>query len=307
MGPAMHKSANVALCGVYDVLSERAQVLANRYDVAAYTSYDEVLEDSDIDAVYISTPTVYHKELCILAAKAGKHVLCEKSLAMDPSEAQEIAAACRKSGVAIMEGFMYRHHTQHSFVQNMVKQGEIGEPWLFSAWFGFPSFPPSDFRMNKAMGGGALLDAGAYVINAARFSFRSEPASSHAYLQLNKDGLDMRGTAILDFGGGRTAEVAFGMNNSYKNSYSIWGTKGEITLLRAFSIPAWEQPVAVIKNQGLKREYILPACDHFAEELKGFATLIQEQKYDYDEPILQAKALDLLRVGEKCDKRPHHD
>lgn len=299
MAPALHKSASAVLRGVYDVLGERAQALAKQYEVIVYPSFGKVLEDLDIDAVYISTPTGYHKELCVSAAKAGKHILCEKSLAMDPAEAREIAAVCRKSGVMLMEGFMYRHHTQHSFVQNMVKQGEIGEPWLFSAWFGFPSFPPADFRMNKAMGGGALLDAGAYVVNAARFFFQSEPASSHACLQLDQAGLDMRGTAILDFGGDRIAEVAFGMNNSYKNSYSIWGTKGEITLLRAFSIPAWEQPVAVIKNQGLKREYVLPACDHFTAELDAFSAFIREQKYDYDEPVYQAMALDLLRAGKQ--------
>ncbi len=303
MAPAMNQSKTVRIHGVYDVNRDRSSALAKQYGAHVFTELEDVLADSAVDAVYIATPTAYHKELCISAAKAGKHILCEKSLAMNSGEALEIVAACKKGAVLLREGFMYRHHSQHQFAYDMVQKGEIGDPVLFSAWFGFPSFPESDFRMQKDLGGGAVLDAGAYVVNAARFFFKREPVSCHSYTHLNADGLDVRGSAIMDFGGGQTANLAYGMNKSYKNSYSIWGTKGELTLLRAFSIPAWEIPVCQIINQGLKREYSLAACNHFSGELEDFANAAQKNEFDFDEAVHQAKSLDMLRTANQSENK----
>lgn len=285
----------MAIEGFFDIDVPKAETLAMQYGVKAYASLDDLLTVPHLDAVYIATPTISHKELCLRAAQAGKHILCEKSLAMNAAEAEEIALGCQKQGVLIKEGFMYRHHTQHQFVKDMVTQGEIGMPVLFSACFGFPSFPPGDFRMNTQLGGGARLDAGAYVINAARFFFGREPVSSHSYVLWNEQELDIQGNAIADFGLGQTAQLAYGMNNSYKNTYTIWGTKGEIALLRAFSIPSWELPVCRIKTQGLQKEYNLPSCDHFAAELEDFATAIRHNSFNYEEIVFQSRALEMLR------------
>jgi NDP-hexose-3-ketoreductase len=274
MAPAMAKCECTEIQGFFDIDTSKAKKFAHEYGAQAYPTLDVMLGDKSINAVYIATPISTHEELCRKAAEAGKHILCEKSLALTPEQDRRIRDYCAKSGVYLMEGFMYQYHSQHQFVRDMIAKGEIGEPRVFQAWFGFPPFPPTDFRMQKELGGGALLDAGAYVIHAAKNFFGREPVCEHRVLHHDQNGLDMHGSILMDFGNNQTAQLSFGMNNSYKNSYSVWGTKGEITLLRAFSIPEHHIPICRIVNQGLVREYQLQPCNHFVEELKAFASRI---------------------------------
>lgn len=277
MAPAMAKSGVSEITGFFDLDSRKAEALGQAYGAPAFRELAELLNSKEVDAVYIATPISTHAELCKAAADSGKHILCEKSLALNPEQDAEIRAYCQSKGVRLLEGFMYQYHTQHGFVREMIAQGEIGEPVLFQAWFGFPPFPETDFRMIKELGGGALLDAGAYVIHAAKNFFGREPVSEHRAITYNGKGLDIQGSILMDFGLGQSALLSYGMNNSYKNSYSVWGTQGEITLLRAFSIPEQEIPLCRIVNQGLTREYKLQPCNHFVEELKAFHTLINER------------------------------
>lgn len=277
MAPAMAKSDVSDMIGFYDLDHAKAQTLASAYNAAVFDDLDDLLACARINAVYIATPISTHAELCKKAADHGKHILCEKSLALNPSQDAEIRKYCDARGVCLLEGFMYQYHTQHGFVREMIAKGEIGEPVLFQAWFGFPPFPDTDFRMKKEMGGGALLDAGAYVIHAAKNFFGREPETEHRVITYNHNGLDIQGSILMDFGKGQSALLSYGMNNSYKNSYSIWGTRGEITLTRAFSIPEHHIPVCRIVVQGLVREYQLQPCNQFVEELKAFHKLINER------------------------------
>jgi predicted dehydrogenase len=288
MAPAMQKCENTEIIGFYDLNKSKADELASIYKAKAYTKLDDLLADRTVEAVYIATPIATHFELCIKAAEAGKHILCEKSLAMNSEQVNNIITACRNYGVSIFEGFMYQFHDQHNFVREMINQGEIGDPILFQAWFGFPPFSEPNFRMNKDMGGGAILDAGAYVIHSARTFFGYEPVNINSIISYDKD-LDIFGSALLDFGHNKIAQLSFGMNNSYKNCYSIWGTKGEITLLKAFSIPEYEIPICRIVNQGLVREYQLKPCNHFIKELEYFCKYHSELQED--ELLNQAYAM----------------
>lgn len=277
MAPAMAKSGASSIVGFYDLNFEKAESLSQIYRAAAFQNLEDLLQSADIDAVYIATPISAHAGLCKVAADHGKHILCEKSLAINQEQDSEIRSYCEAKGVNLLEGFMYQYHTQHSFVREMIAQGEIGDPVVFYAWFGFPPFPESDFRMKKELGGGALLDAGAYVIHAARSFFGRDPVEEKRIVSYNDDGLDISGSILMDFGQGQSALLSYGMNNSYKNSYSIWGTKGEITLLRSFSIPEYEVPVCRVVNQGLTREYKLQPCNHFVAEIAAFNALINEK------------------------------
>ena len=274
MAPAMAKCECTEIQGFFDLDVSKAERFAHEYAAQAYPTLEAMLGDKTIDAIYIATPISTHEELCMKAAKAGKHILCEKSLSLNPEQDKRIRDYCAQSGIYLMEGIMYQYHSQHQFVRDMIANGEIDEPRVFQAWFGFPPFPPTDFRMQKDLGGGALLDAGAYVIHAAKNFYGREPISEQRILHHDQNGLDMHGSIMMDFGNSQTALLSFGMNNSYKNSYSIWGTKGEITLLRAFSIPEHHIPICRIVNQGLVREYQLQPCNHFVEELKFFASTV---------------------------------
>jgi len=300
MGPALVKCDKTKLVGCFDTNPERAKAASVKFGGTPYESLENLLADSRIKAVYIATPIATHAEICLAAAAAGKHILCEKTLAMNPQQTKTVIEACRSRGLVLEEGFMYKHHTQHKFVRDIIDSGELGEALLFQAWFGFPPFPEQDFRMRKDMGGGVILDAGAYTVHAARTFFSREPIRIFSSVSYNKQGLDMHGSVLMEFGGRQTAQLNFGMDNAYKNSYSIWCSKGEIWLKRAFSIPSFEIPVCYIKTQGLIREYQLAPCDHFEMELQSFCRSIESGVYDYEDISNQAAALYEVRQQSGC-------
>ena len=222
------------------------------------------------DAVYISTPNAVHAETVFLAAKNKKHILCEKSLGINLKEVEEMVQCCKENNVALFEGFMYQFHTQHQFVKKLIQDGEIGIPFHFQASFGFPPINENDFRYKKELGGGVVLDAGSYPIHSARHFFGKEPISSNAILENEGHEVEIRGTVLLNFGKSRTASLIFGFNNMYQSKYSIWGTKGMITLDRAYAVPSNFNPTCILEKQGFKEVYTLNACDHFIEENKIF-------------------------------------
>ncbi|NLW19638.1 MAG: Gfo/Idh/MocA family oxidoreductase [Candidatus Cloacimonetes bacterium] len=298
MAPAMAKCEQVYMAGCYDNDPAKAKALAQNHGIRAYDSLTQLLEDTSIDAIYVATPTVSHQEICLAAAAAGKHILCEKSLAMDLGQAQNMVDACKARGLSLVEGFMYRHHAQHKYVQEQICGGELGKPWLFEAWFGFPALPQTDFRRNKNLGGGVILDAGAYTVHAARNFFGREPRRIVSVIHHDENGLDIQGRVLMDFGDQQSAQLAFGMDNGYKNSYSIWCEKGEIWLKRAFSMPASELPVCFVKTQGLLREHQLAPCDHFLEELKAFCGLDDAgREAHYLDIIGQAEAMSQIAAA----------
>lgn len=295
MGPTIARSNKAHLVGCFDTDALSAETATKKFGCQSYVSLEDLLGDRQVEAVYIATPIVSHAEICLAASAAGKHILCEKTLAMTPEQTNEVIKACRNRGLVLEEGFMYRHHTQHTFVRNMIESGELGEALLFQAWFGFPPFPAQDFRMRKDMGGGAILDAGAYTVHAARTFFSREPIRTSSNICYNEQGLDVQGSVLMDFGRCQAAQLGFGMNNSYKNSYSVWCSKGEIWLKRAFSIPPNEVPICYVRTQNLTREYQLEPCDHFALELQAFCSSIERGVNDYDDISNQSAALFKLK------------
>ena len=134
---------------------------------------------------------------------------------------------------------MYQFHTQHQFVKKLIQDGEIGIPFHFQGSFGFPPINENDFRYKKELGGGVVLDAGSYTMHAARHFFGEEPISSHAILENEGHEVEIRETVLLNFGESRTANLIFGFNNMYQSKYSIWGTKGIITLERLSYDKTW--------------------------------------------------------------------
>jgi predicted dehydrogenase len=243
--------------------------LAAGFDCQAVEGYEELVARSDIDAVYIALPISLHARWAIEAAKNGKHVLCEKTLSPSLRETKEILSTCKQAGVALLEGFAYQFHPQHKAFDDLVASGGIGEPVLFQAWFGFPPID-SAHRYDPSLGGGALLDAGAYTVHSARRFFRAEPAVLSADLEKGDKDVEIYGAAHLKFGKTQSALVAFGFNHMYRNCYSIWGTEAAATITRAFSIPSHFAPTMVIERQGRREEITLPPADHFRREVEAF-------------------------------------
>ena len=144
-----------------------------------YGSYQALLADPEIDAVYIPLPNELHKPWVIAAASAGKHILCEKPLALDARKALAMAEHCQKCGVILMEAFMWRHQERSLGIRKLVRDGTIGELRLVRSSFSFP-ISASDWRLDPARGGGALWDVGCYGVNTARFFTGEEPGRCHA-------------------------------------------------------------------------------------------------------------------------------
>lgn len=289
--PAILKSEHCELAVCIHRNADKKAELVAAYGCDFATSLEEALQLYAFDAVYISTPIGLHKESILIAANAGKHILCEKSLVSELEDAHQVVAACSSNGVALFEGFMYQFHTQHQVVRKMIADGAIGKPFHFQAWFGFPPIGANDFRYNKQLGGGALLDAGSYTIHAARHFFDSEPAQVFAVLENEGTEVETRATIMLDFGASRTAHLVCGFNNMYQNKYEIWGTTGKLSLSRAFAVPPNFSSTLVIEQQGQKEEVAMPQCDHFKEELDFFVlhcSDLEQQQIWYKEILNQA-------------------
>jgi len=299
MIPALIKSeySEVSVCVDTDCSKEK--IIKSKFNLPFVTSLSEAIKLYDFDVVYISTPIGTHKELIFESVNYNKNIICEKSLASNIEETKEIINVCKEKNIAIFEGFMYQFHHQHKLVKELINNGEIGEPFHFQAWFGFPPLPENNFRYNKSLGGGALLDAGAYVVHSARKFFNSEPVNVFSSLDfMNKD-VEIRGTALLEFENKKTASLVFGFDNMYQNKYCIWGNKGVLTLERAFSVPADFQSKIHLITQNKDNIIKTKPCNHFLKEIEYFINnyrINKVKEFWRTEIINQSKVMNLISV-----------
>jgi predicted dehydrogenase len=209
----------------------------------AYGSYDALLADPEIDAVYVPLPNELHKPWVMAAADAGKHVLCEKPLALDPRQALAMAEHCRKRGVILMEAFMWRHQERTLRIRQMVQDGNIGELLLIRSSFSFP-IAPEAWRLDPARGGGALWDVGCYGVNTARFFAGEEPRRFRSFARFGPSGVDMSLTALLEFPSGVLAQIDCSFEQPYRCHYELSGTRGLIDVPLAYLPAAGTNPAA---------------------------------------------------------------
>src|SRR6185369_13656332 len=170
--PGMRKAARCEVVAVGSRDGELARGFADELGIArAHDSYEALLADPDVDAVYIPLPNHLHREWTLAAARAGKHVLCEKPIALSAADAEQMVAACESAGVRLMEAFMYRLHPSWLGVRSLLAAGRIGRLQSVQSWFSYYNDDPSNIRNIAEAGGGALLDIGCYSINLSRMLF----------------------------------------------------------------------------------------------------------------------------------------
>ena len=241
--PAIINSQNSELKNIGSRNIEKAQDFANEFNCKKFGNYEDVLNDDDIDAVYISTPIGTHEEWVKKSAFAGKHILCEKSSTTSFSSAQKIVDICNENKVRLMEGFMFRFHPQHLQVRELIKNGKIGKLKSFSGSFGFPEFSHDDIRYNNQLGGGFLNDAGCYPICASRMIFDEEPIGVSCNLSIDeKTSVDTSGTSYILYPKDKHATITYGHDLYYQATYDVWGSKGVISLERAYSCLLYTSP-----------------------------------------------------------------
>ncbi|MHB8960573.1 MAG: Gfo/Idh/MocA family protein [Candidatus Limnocylindrales bacterium] len=236
--PGMRRAQRCEVLAIASRDGVRARTAANAHRIArAYDSYEALLADPDVDAVYIPLPNHLHATWAIAAARAGKHVLCEKPLAMTSSEAQEIVDACRASGVLLMEAFMYRLHPSWVAARELLASGRIGRLRSVDSWFSYFNDDPANIRNIQAAGGGALYDIGCYCVNLSRMLFGGEPDRVAASTVRDPAlGVDVLTSGILEFGDG-VASFTCSTRVEPDQRVDIYGTSGRISIEIPFNIP----------------------------------------------------------------------
>ncbi|MDA3924606.1 MAG: Gfo/Idh/MocA family oxidoreductase [Kiritimatiellae bacterium] len=264
------------------------------------SDYSKLINNDDLDAIYVPLPTGLHYEWVLKCLMAGKHVLCEKSLGCNYEQVLEIINYARKQKLLVMENFQFRYHSQNILVKKMVASGDVGDIRCLRVSFGFPPFKDAmnNIRYKKELGGGALLDAGAYTLKAATFLLECGFDVKASTLSYQKGcAVDLWGAAYLESSDGVVAELAFGFDNFYQCGYEIWGSKGRLVTTRAFTAPPGFSPQLIVENsQGLK-EIALEPDNHFKNMLLRFYEFLQLGDFDseYSECLVQSHLLDEVK------------
>jgi xylose dehydrogenase (NAD/NADP) len=207
---------------------ERARAFAERHGIPrAHGSYEALLEDPDVEAVYVPLPNALHHPWTLKALAAGKHVLCEKPYSRRPAEVLEAFAAAESAGLVLSEAFMYRYHPQIRRLAALVREGAIGELRMIAAAFTHPCEDPDDVRLRADLDGGGLMDVGSYCVSAARL-LAGEPVSVTAQQTLGPSGVDVRMAGTLSFSGGALAHFDCGFHVPDRSSLEVVGSEGAI-------------------------------------------------------------------------------
>jgi xylose dehydrogenase (NAD/NADP) len=229
--PAIRASHRSELVAVASRDLARAQDYARQWDIPrAHGSYQDLLADPDVDVLYNALPNRLHCEWTVRAADAGKHVLCEKPLALTVDEVDRITEAADRNRVIVFEAFMYRHHPQTFRVQGMIRQGAIGDVRLVRAVFSFTLDRPGDVRLDPAMGGGSLWDVGCYPVSFARMIVGSEPVEVFGWQVLGDSGVDMTFAGQMRFAGGTMAQFDGSFQAPLRWGAEVIGSEGVIAL-----------------------------------------------------------------------------
>lgn len=305
--PGIMKSAHSEVAAICSRDLATAQAAAKRLGIAkAYGSYSEMLADPEIDAVYNPLPNHLHVDLTIEAAKAGKHVLCEKPMAMNAKDAERLRAC--PDDILISEAFMVRYHPQWHRALEIIRSGELGEIKAIRALFTYHNVDANNVRNMADIGGGGIMDIGCYAITTARYFFEGEPKRVVSLIDRDPNfKTDRTTTGIADFGNGRQLGFTISTQLVGAQLVEILGDKGRLEICVPYNAPT-DTPTALIIDHGhspdasLTRREIIPACDQYAEQAEAFAQAVLGMKplaYGVEDAIKSMKVLDGLFESEK--------
>lgn len=301
--PAIQQADNCEVVAIASRSLEQAEAAAGQLGITGfYGSYEALLEADDVDAVYIPLPNNLHREWTIKAAAAGKHVLCEKPIALSAGEAEEMAAACDEAGVKLEEAFMYRHHPTWVEAVGLLGSGMIGELQAVQSWFSYYNDDPNNIRNHVENGGGALMDIGCYCINLSRMLFESEPSRIEAVVRRDPAmGIDIVTSAVLGFPGGGQSTFTCSIRAEEYQRVHIVGSDGRIDIEIPFNIPP-DRETRIFVTQGgdppvapATDTLVFPAVDQYTIQASLFAQAVLD---DTDVPVPPADAIANMRVIE---------
>jgi predicted dehydrogenase len=302
--PALQSAANCRIVAIASRERARADDAARRLGIArAHGSYEALLADPEIEAIYNPLPNSLHVDWTIRAAEAGKHVLCEKPIGMDARDAERLLAVRARSGVMLQEAFMYRHHPRWRRVVELVHGGAIGKVELTAALFTYNRPKPDDVRNIASLGGGVILDIGAYGVHSARRVRGREPLRVMCRLERHAQfGTDRLVTAMLDFG---DVLSTFALCNGVTpmQEMRIFGSEARLDLARPY-VPAKDRPTEIVIDRAkiigedaTTIETFAPA-DQYAIQCAEFAARLRKREgpeFPIEDAIANMRVLDALK------------
>jgi predicted dehydrogenase len=273
--PAMQNGKNCEVSAIASRQLDKAQAVAKELGIAkAFGSYEELIADPAIDAIYNPLPNHLHVSWTIKALKAGKHVLCEKPIGLSSAEGQEIVdEAEKRPQLKVMEAFMYRHHPQWQKARQLIKEGKIGDLRMVQSVFSFFNVNADDIRNKADLGGGGLMDIGCYNVSLSRFIYGSEPKRVCGIMEIDPQfKTDRLVSAILDFGCG-TAVFTCSTQLSRYQRVNIFGTEGRVEL-ENINYPVDEESKLWLQRDNDITELSMPKCDHYGIQCDQFSLAI---------------------------------
>jgi len=300
--PAINNSKFAKLEMIGSRNQEKAQQLAEEFNCKNFGTYEEVLENKNVTAVYVSVPVGLHEEWTIKAAKSRKNVLCEKSSTSSYKSACRMVETCRKNKIRLMEGFMFRFHPQLQKVIDLINGGKLGMIFSFSGFYGFPYISHDDIRYKKNLGGGVFNDAACYPICASRIIFGEKPVGVMCKMSIDKDsGVDTKASIFLSYSNERIAHMSVGYDLEYQGTYHIWGSKGSLKLNRSYNIPSDMESKITLTSENETTEILIPPNNHFKNMVDSFCSeLLGNSSCNFnweDDLLMQAKVMEAARIS----------
>ncbi len=280
---------------------ERAKTdnFQKEYGGKVFESYGSLVASTEIDAVYLPLPPALHFKWAKSALENGKHVFLEKPSTTSARDTRSLIDLADERRLALHENYMFAFHSQLDSIREITESGKLGKVRLYRIAFGFPRRALNDFRYDKAMGGGALLDCGGYTMKLA--SMLLGDTAKVVYSRLNsipEFDVDLYGSAAMVNDAGDTAQISFGMDMSYKCELEIWGSKGFLRTGRIFTAPAGYVPTAEITVGSETETVPLPADDTFKKSIAHFCDCVRHEdvrKANYETLLRQAKLIDAVK------------
>jgi predicted dehydrogenase len=308
--PAIQASEHGEVVAIASRNGARAQESARDLGIAtSYDSYEALLADPNVDIIYNPLPNHLHKEWSIKAAQAGKHVLCEKPIALNAAEAVEMVATFRAAGRKLAEAFQWRHHPQGLRMRELMLSGAIGEPRMIDAGFSFMLDRPDDVRWVPEYGGGALYDVGCYPISFARFIMGMEPVSVTAQIHWNASGVDDLVVATLEFPNGVLAHINCAFILPLRRYTEVIGSTGGLYANKTYNPRGkGETIVRTDADRDVVETVQLPQVDSYVLMAEDFNKAVMENRptvYPAEDAVGNMQVIDAIfragREGRRVD------
>ena len=279
---------------------KKAEKFAETYGGNVYTGYKALIKSNDIDAIYLPLPPALHYKWAKLALEEGKHVFVEKPSTVSYETSKLLTALAKEKKLALHENYMFQYHSQITEIKKMIENGEIGKVHSYHAKFGFPMRAQNDFRYNKALGGGALLDAGGYVIKlATKLLGENLTMLASTMKEYNDMNVDMYGSYMFKNEKEEVFVGEYGMDCEYQCSLSVWGSKGILSTDRIFTAPDNLKPIVQVLHDGVTNKIELQADSHFKKSIRKFYEAVNNEiirEKIYQDIEKQAELVERARI-----------